>query len=331
MRVQLLSLLVVIGACGSDSSNGNDVDSGAGGGSDTGSAGVDAPVAAGPRTIFVIPFENKAAGAIYGNTGDAPYFNSLLATAAYATNFGDALPSLVSEPHYVWMEAGTNTFADKTFTKDSDPSATNSTTSTAHLSTQLTAALIPWMSYQEGITAGTCPISSTGHYAAKHDPFVFFTDVVGSPPTNSTAACVEHHKPYSSFTADLAAGIEGYVFITPDLCHDMHGSFTCPSGILDSPNIKAGDAWLQAELPRIINYTQTHDALIFIIFDEGDSSNLIPFVAIGKHVKVGYVSSVAYNHSSLIKSIEQYLGVPELATVASANAFTDMFEAGTFP
>ena len=55
------------------------------------------------------------------------------------------------------------------------------------------------------------------------------------------------------------------------------------------------------------------------------------YTQLGKHVKVGYVSSVAYNHSSLIKSIEQYLGVPELATVASANAFTDMFEAGTFP
>jgi len=56
----------------------------------------------------------------------------------------------------------------------------------------------------------------------------------------------------------------------------MHGALTCPSFIGDSANIKAGDTWLSTELPRIIEYTQPHDAIIFITWDEGDSSNLIP-------------------------------------------------------
>ena len=291
---------------------------------------IDTPTA-GPRTVFVIPFENKSSAAIYGNTSDAPYINSLLATAAHATNFQDALPNLPSEPHYILMEAGTNAFTDKTFTGDGDASSSNSTASTEHLSTQLTAAGIPWMSYQEGITAGTCPVSSTGQYAAKHNPFVFFHDTAGSPPSSSNAGCIAHHKPYSAFAADLANGIDGYVFITPDLCNDMHGALTCPSGIFDSPNIKAGDNWLKAELPRIIAYTQTHDAIILLTWDEGDSSNLIPFIAIGKNVKAGYASTTMFTHNSLVKSVEQYLGVPELPTVASAANFADMFEAGTFP
>ncbi|MBA3671887.1 MAG: hypothetical protein H0W68_07680 [Gemmatimonadaceae bacterium] len=84
------------------------------------------------------------------------------------------------------MEAGTNTFGDRTFTSDSDPSSSNTTASTAHLVTQLNTAGVQWHSYQEGITSGTCPISSTGHYVAKHNPFVFFKDIVGATPSSTT-------------------------------------------------------------------------------------------------------------------------------------------------
>jgi hypothetical protein len=318
-------LVVVLVACGSKPGVGDDdVMTGDGSNAD--------PDAAPARinTVFVIPMENKANSVIYGNTADAPYLNGLLATAAHATKFGDVLPTLPSEPHYVWMEAGTNAFADRTFTNDNDPSATNTTASTAHLVTQLVTAGVPWMAYQEGITSGTCPIASSGHYAAKHDPFVFFKDVVGSPPSTTTPACATHHKSYADFAADLAAGITGYVFITPNECNDMHGALDCPSGISSSANIKAGDTWLQAELPRIIAYAETHEAVIFITWDEGDSSNVVPLFVLGKHVKVGTTSTTTYSHSSLVKSIEELLDVPVLPSVTSANDFADMFDAGTF-
>jgi hypothetical protein len=146
-----------------------------------------------PRTIFVIPMENESSSAIYGNS-NAPYINGLFATAARATMFEDELPSLNSEPHYVWMEAGTNAFSDQTFTTDDDSSASNSTSSTAHPVRQLKA---------------------NGVYAAKHDPFVFFQDVVGNPPSETNPYCVAHHKPYTAFANDLAAGtIAQFVFIT---------------------------------------------------------------------------------------------------------------------
>ena len=279
------------------------------------------------RTVFVIPFENKANTQIYGNTGDAPYINSLMTSvASHATMFRDELPTLPSEPHYVWMEAGTNHFTDRTFTNDDDPSASNSTASTDHLVTTLTAAGIPWMSYQEGITSNTCPIKTSGHYAPKHDPFVFFQDVVGSAPSETTPSCASHHKSYADFASDLASGMTGYIYITPDLCHDMHGALTCPSLIFDSPNIKAGDAWLKAELPRIIEYTQAHDdAVIFLTWDEGDSTNVIPFLAIGNYVKPGHTSTVAYTHGSLIATVQTLFHVPLLATVASDADFRDMF------
>src|SRR3954466_16413359 len=102
--------------------------------------------------VFVIVMENHDASQIYGNTTDAPYINNtLIPSYAHATNFNDELPSLASEPHYVWMEAGTNAFSDHTFTTDNNPSSTNSTSSTAHLVTQIkNSTTTTWITYQEG-------------------------------------------------------------------------------------------------------------------------------------------------------------------------------------
>jgi hypothetical protein len=328
--------LVFLIACGSSHSS-TTIDGPPGGGdarATDGNSGVDAPPGTIKRTIFVIPMENEPSSAIY-NSSNAPYLNGLIGaqgSAAYATKFQDELPALVSEPHYVWMEAGTNQFSDVTFTNDNDPSTSHSTASSAHLTTQLNATGISWMSYQQGMTANTCPISSTGEYAAKHDPFVFFKDIVGATPSASNAGCKAHHKPYSSFQADLAspAGMAQYVFITPDLCHDMHGDSGCPQGTNVAMNIQAGDTWLSQELPRILDYANAHDGVVFITWDEGDSSNLIPFLALGPRIKPG-VSTTTYSHSSQLKSIEEILGVPVLSTVTSANDFADMFKTGMFP
>jgi hypothetical protein len=296
-----------------------------------GDAGSDAATAV-KRTIFVIPFENEPSSAIYGNTTDAPYINGLMPSSAYATMFQDELPALPSEPHYIWMEAGTNQFSDITFTNDNDPSSSHSTSSTEHLTTQLDAAGVTWMSYQQGITAGTCPVRSTGEYAAKHDPMVFFQDVAGSPPSSSNTACAAHHKPYSAFATDLMTPetMAQYVFITPDLCHDMHGDSGCPQGTNTAANIQAGDTFLAQELPRIVDYANAHDGVVLVVWDEGDNSNLVPFLALGPRIKIG-ASATTYSHSSQVKSIEEILGVPALSTVSSANDFADLFQPGMFP
>ena len=285
--------------------------------------------AAKSRTVLVVPFENKDSIEVYGDTTDAPYLNGLLATSAHATNFMDGLAlSIPSEPHYVWMEAGTNVFTDRTFATDVDPTMTNSTADTGHLSTQLDTAGLTWTAYQEGITTGACPIASSGEYAAKHDPFVFFRDVVGSPPSASNARCGQHHKAIGDLTADLAAGtVANYAFITPNLCNDMHGDFLCASGLASAANIKAGDTWAAANVPALIQYTHTHDAILLLVWDEGDANRLIPFIAIGDHVVAG-ASAVSYTQSSQVKSIEEFLGLPILPSVTAAPDFSPMFEAG---
>lgn len=285
------------------------------------------------KVVFVIAFENHDSKQIYGNSEDAPYINkTLLPAYAHATNFGDLLPKKPSEPHYVWMEAGTNQFSDHTFVADGDPTQTNSTGSTAHLVTQIRDANngSSWMSYQQGINneTGKCPIRSDHFYAAKHNPFVFFRDVVGSPPSKTNAYCIAHHKDYTLLAADLVnSTVATYNFISPNLCNDMHGAVGCP--ILNQ--IKSGDTWLKNNLPPIIDYVNTHNGVIFLVWDEGSSTKLMPFIAIGPHVKAGYTSTVRYDHSALLKSVEKIVQVPILPTVASANDFTDLFQSGKFP
>ncbi len=286
------------------------------------------------KHVFVIAMENHDASQVYGDSSDAPYINNTLIPAyAHATNYNDPLAlSVPSEPHYVWIEAGTNAFSDHTFTTDSDPSKSNSTSSTSHLATQIKNATngVTFRSYQEGLdsSTGTCPIHSSGFYAAKHDPFVFYQDVSGSTPSATNSYCASHHRAYSSFATDLSAGdVASYTFITPDLCHDMHGASGCP----DSNLIHQGDTWLSTELPRIISYANANAGVIFIEWDEGSSTLKMPFLAIGPGVKTNYAGSVSYSPSSVTKSIEAILGLATLSKVSSANALSDLFKSGQYP
>jgi hypothetical protein len=286
------------------------------------------------KHVFVVAMENHDASQVYGDTADAPYINNtLIPKYARSTNFNNELAlAVLSEPHYVWIESGTNAFSDHTFTTDDDPSSSNSTSSTSHMATQIKNATngVTWRTYQEGLdsSTGSCPIHSSGFYAAKHDPFVFFQDVSGNPPSAKNSYCESHHEPYTSFASDLAAGnVATYTFITPDLCHDMHGASGCP----DSNLIQQGDDWLSANLPPIITYVNANAGVIFVEWDQGDTTLQMPFLAIGPGVKAGYTGTVSYNHSSIVRSVEEILGLPILSKVSSASDLSALFESGQFP
>jgi hypothetical protein len=289
--------------------------------------------AAAIKTVIVIAMENTDATQVYGNKVRAPFINgTVMPIAARADNFNDPLPDKVlSEPHYIWMEAGTNSFADHTFTDDREPApkkGNNSTASKDHLVTQLTAAGLSWMSYQEDMKAGQCPVVSFFPFAARHNPFVFFQDVSGNPPSRTNQFCIDHHKPFTAFAADLAANkLANYVFITPNICNDMHGDKQCPK----LHRIRSADDWLQANLPPVIDWATKNAGVIFIIWDEGDATRKLPFLAIGPGVKPNHVSTVAFDHGSLVRSVEEIFNLPILPTVANNNNFADLFKPGSFP
>jgi hypothetical protein len=250
---------------------------------------------------------------------------------ARALNWIDEMPQRGSEAHYVFMEAGTNQFDDHVFTTGDDPSPDNSTNSTAHLVTQIRARHdLDWMSYQEGISkkSGACPVVSDGNYVARHNPFVFFTDVVGNPPARDNSYCGAHHKSLEGLAVDLADGkIPAYAFITPNLCNDMHGGIGCPGDNF----IMLGDRWLDRHLPPLIDWADKHAGVIFITWDEGAKSNKLPFLAIGPSVKSGYAGRAEYDHGSLLKTVETIFGLPFLKTVESKQDLRDLFKSGQYP
>ncbi len=289
-------------------------------------AGVSAQSTAEPtpvtHTVFLILMENHNWDQIK-DSPSAPYINSLLDIGAHAEAYYNPPNLHPSEPNYIWLEAGTNFGV----LNDLDP-VTNHQSSTAHLTTLLEAAGLTWKSYQEGISGKDCPIYSFDHYAAKHNPMIFFDDVTDSNDRQS-AHCIAHMRPYSELADDLSSGtIADYNFITPDTCDDMHDYFGCAT----DDSVKNGDDWLSKALPPILD-SDAYKAggIVFITWDEGEGSDgPIGMIVLSPDAKVGYSNDIPYTHSSTLRTLEEIFGVqPFLGDAANATDLSDLFT--TFP
>ena len=121
------------------------------------------------KTVWVILMENHNWSQIKGSSS-APYINNtLLPMASHAEQYFNPPSIHPSLPNYLWLEAGTN-FG---ILDDGAPSTHHEST-TQHLVTLLQNKAISWKSYQENISGTTCPLTSSGRYAVKHNPFVYF-------------------------------------------------------------------------------------------------------------------------------------------------------------
>src|SRR2546421_3684400 len=214
------------------------------------------------QTVFLIVMENVNWSALKGNPS-APYINNtLLPMSSYCEQYytPPGLPG--SLPNYLWLEAGTNFGV----LDSRDPSA-HTFSSTNHLVTLLTGAGISWKSYQENISGTNCPVSSSGLYAAYHNPFVYFDDIISNEDS-----CIAHIRPYAEFETDLTNNaVARYIFITPNLCDDMHNSTGCAT----SDRLRNGDNWLAGVVPKILaSPVFRNNGALFITWDEGTGSTL---------------------------------------------------------
>ena len=272
------------------------------------------------KTVFLILMENHNWSDIKGNSS-APYINNtILPMASYAQQYYNPPGNHPSEANYVWLEAGTN-FG---ISDDNDPSTNHKSTS-LHLVTLLDNAHISWKSYQEDISGSNCPLTSTGEYAPKHNPMVFFDDVTNTNDPNSTY-CISHIRPYNELTNDLQNNTQArYNFITPNLCDDMHD--TC--GPLND-SVRQGDTWLAQNLPQIINsQAYRNGGIIFITWDEGEGGDgPIGMIVLSLNAKgEGYMNNIHYTHSSTLRTLEEIFGVsPFLGDAAKATDLRDLFK-----
>jgi len=269
-------------------------------------------------TVFTIVMENHSEGQILGST-DAPYINSLAAMGAVAAGYHDSYVH-PSEPNYLWMVAGEN-FG---ILNDDDPGDDNTIDARSHLADQIEHAGLTWRAYEESM-GQPCGLSSHDTYAAKHDPFVYFSDINGWNGVDfaPSARCAEHVVDFSQLEVDIAAGtLPDYAFITPDLQHDMHDG-----------TVAEGDAWLAAQVPRLFaTDAYRNGGALFLLWDEGSNSgDDPPFIAVSPRVKGGTVSTTSYDTSSFLLTVEDMLGLQALPCSASPGSTQPMSDLFTEP
>jgi phosphatidylinositol-3-phosphatase len=252
--------------------------------------------------IFIVMMENKATSQIVGNTADAPYINSLVRRYGFAANYyGVTHPSL---PNYVSTIAGgfLGSQSDSPSQRFSGPTLVN----------QLEAHHLTWKAYAENLPyPGYGGSSFDGLYVLRHDPFLLMRDVLAHPKWRQNVV------PASRLTSDLASGgVPNLAYIIPNLCHDMHGVVSLGSPCWHDL-VQTGDTYLSALVPRILRSpTWTADSALFIVWDEGTSSNgccdgpvgngggQAPAIVIARQGVRGYKSNATYNHYSLLKTVE---------------------------
>jgi hypothetical protein len=270
------------------------------------------------KTVFLIVLENQDWASIVGSPS-APYINgTLLPAFAHASNYrnGGLHPSL---GNYIALVAG-----DPLGVAINVQPALLPLPVTCHLATYLEQTGLTWRAYADGIPAGSCPIQDVGGYAVHHNPFAYFEDIAGSPPSRSSSRCIAHVKPHAELEQDLrSSAVARYNFIIPTLCDSGHDS--CSP---QRDRIRQADDFLAREVPLIMSSPAYQDGgVILITWDESVAGNEpIGLIAVSPFAKAGYRGDVAYSHASTLRTVSEIFGLtPLLRGAASATSLSDLF------
>jgi len=239
--------------------------------------------------VVLVVFENHEATSIFGNP-DASTFNALARRYATLTDY-DAVahPSL---PNYLALVSGS--------TQRISSDCTDCVVRARSLADTLAAAGKTWKTYAEDLPYPGFTGASAGRYAKKHDPFLYFSDVVGSRARRDRVV------PFPQLARDLAAHrLPDFSLLIPNLCDDMHDC-----------SVATGDAWLKAHVVPLLRSPELLGGVVFVVFDEGTSDagggGRIEALALGPTVRHGSTFPKATNHYGLLRTIEDAWGLPRL-------------------
>ena len=257
--------------------------------------------------VYVLVLENHEASSIVGSS-NAPYLNGLIAKYGFATDY--TAVSHPSQPNYIALFSGSTQGVADDGTHE---------LSGKNLADQLEAKGKTWnvfaQDYPGGCFTGSTNngtgdgIGSAGSYARKHDPAISFTDIASSP-----SRCAR----ISSFAGfDPAAG--DFELIVPNDCNDMH-----------SCSVATGDAFLKAFVPKITDSPAFANSVLFITFDEGTSDigggGRVATVVVSPLTAAGSTSGAAYNHYSILRTIEDAWGLGCIGQSCTAGDMGQFFK-----
>ena len=236
------------------------------------------------KKVMIVVLENED----YHDAMGQPYMSKLAREGANLTHFfAETHPSL---PNYIALTSGSSHGFDSNSTNIIDVS---------HVGDLLEAKGMTWKVYAEGFPGNCFTEAKKGNYVRKHLPFLSYRNVVNNP-----VRCNKIVEA-SQLQIDIAAGdLPNYALFIPDLRNSGHDT-----------SVRHADQWLaQTFDPLFQNPQFMKDMLLIVTFDEGSRlrDNHIYTVLYGDSVKAGSVSSVAYNHYSLLRTIENAFGLGTL-------------------
>jgi hypothetical protein len=251
--------------------------------------------------VLVVVLENKSESNLLGNA-DAPNFNRLAKRFAVLSRYGGvAHPSL---PNYLALISGS--------THGIRSNCTSCVVSGRSLADTLEQADLSWKTYAEGLPRPGFTGASSGRYAKKHVPFLYFRNVLAK------VSRLRRVVPLRQLSRDLAAGrLPTFSFVVPDLCHDMHDC-----------SIQTGDAWLGGFVRPLLRSRTLADSAIFVITDEPADVRPeapVPALALGPLVLPGSRYSRTTSHYGLLRTIEDAWGLPRLGRSAQSGPITGIW------
>ena len=259
------------------------------------------PLPAAYAHVLVIVMENHGYADVAAHS---PYLNHLAAQCGLATNYrAVAHPSL---PNYLAMTSG----GTQGLTDD----CTACSSGAPSIFQQVGAD--GWKAYEEDMPSAGYTGAASGTYAKKHNPAAYFTAVASAYATRA----VPMGTPSAGVLSDDLAHdtLPKFGFLTPNLCNDEHD---CP--------VARGDAWLSRWVPAILASPayRAGTTALFISYDEDDTTggNRVYTVAAGPSVAPGTTSGAAFDHYSLLATIEDLLGVARLGSAATATSMRTAF------
>ncbi|MEP7082373.1 MAG: alkaline phosphatase family protein [Chloroflexota bacterium] len=106
--------------------------------------------------------------------------------------------------------------------------------------------------------------------------------------------------------------------MVPNGCNSMHDC-----------TVSEGDAWLESFMPRIMDSDAYRDGgVIFITFDEdgGGDDTRVATLVVSEGATPGLASDRDYTHYSLLRTVQELLGLPCLAESCNAEPMNDLLE-----
>jgi hypothetical protein len=188
---------------------------------------------------------------------------------------------------------------------------------------QLEAAGHSWMAYFEDLPS-PCGLGDTQSYAQHHNPFVYFAAV-----RSDAARCAAHIAAFDRLSQDIAAGtLADFVWITPNLCHDLHNC-----------SVAEGDSWLGQFIPQLLAtpaFQPGGSGLLIVTTDEGTSDDGCCGDAAGGHIATIFVSpelpphstiDVPISHYGILRLLEDNWGLEPLGHAGDAAGARQLFSA----